>query len=77
MDKEKHICSGFKKSKGLVGKIHSAMHRDYYKCNCNAVVFENEKWWCKKHAPSKIKEREEKSWQTYLARIRRNIELNS
>jgi hypothetical protein len=36
--------------------------------------FENDKWWCKKHAPSKIKEREGKSWENYISKIRKNVE---
>lgn len=77
MEKEINICSGYNKPKGLTGKLHSAHYREYYKCNCKASIFENDKWWCKKHAPSKIKEREDKKWETYISKIRKNVERNS
>ena len=75
--KEKYICSGYNKPRGMVGKLHSSMYRDYYKCDANATIFEDGKHWCKRHAPSKVKEREEKSWQKYLDRLRKNLKLNS
>lgn len=71
------ICSGYNKPKGLTGKLHSASYREHYKCTCKASIFENNKWWCKNHAPSKIKEREEKKWETYISKIRKNVERNS
>lgn len=54
--KEKHICEGYNKSNR--------------KCECKASIFENDKWYCKKHSPTKIKEREEKSWNNYIKKLR-------
>lgn len=58
--KEPHICQGHKK--------------DTFKCTSKASIFENNKWFCKRHAPSKIKEREEKSWDNYIKKINNSKE---
>jgi len=67
-----NVCVGYNKPKGMTGVLHSAHYRDYYKCKCKGTIFENNKWYCKRHAPSKIKEREEKSWDNYVARLFKN-----
>ena len=73
--KEIHICSGYNKpsSTGFSGYIASAILRDKLKCTCKATLFENDKWYCKRHAPSKILEREEKSWATYKNKLFKNM----
>lgn len=69
--KEKHICEGYNKSKGYVGMFIDFTHgKSRRKCECKASIFENEKWYCKKHSPTKIKEREEKSWNNYIKKLR-------
>lgn len=77
MAKEVNLCSGYNKPKGLTGVLHRAFYKSDYKCTCKAALFENGKWYCKRHAPSKIAEREAKSWQRYTERIRKNVEQNS
>ena len=76
MAKEKHICEGHNKPVGMVGLLHYAHYRSYYKCDKIASMFEKNKWWCKRHAPSKIKEREEKAEKRDNERIWRNMERN-
>ena len=67
--KEKEICCGRNKPSGMVGILHAYSYPDYYKCQSKASMFENGRWYCKRHAPSKIKEREAKSeermWEKY------------
>lgn len=70
---EQHLCVGYNKAKGLIGLLHKAHNREHYKCQNKGSIFENEKWYCKRHAPSKIKEREAKSELTYLTKIRMNL----
>ncbi len=41
-------------------------------CNCKAVYFENGSWYCGKHSPSKIEERQLKSYQKWLEKIESN-----
>lgn len=79
MKKETHICSGYNKpsATGFSGACMFYVLKDFLKCTNKATLFENGKWWCKRHAPSKVKEREEKSWEKYIARIRKNVERNS
>lgn len=78
MAKEINICCGRNKPSGTgaSGAIQSVILKELLKCKSKASLFENGKWWCKKHAPSKVKEREEKSWQTYLKKINKNRDLN-
>jgi hypothetical protein len=78
MAKEKHICVSYNKpsAEGASGVVSFYVNRDRFKCTSNATVFEDGKWYCKRHSPSAKKAREEKSWETYMARIRRNLERN-
>ena len=73
---EKHQCSGYKRLATITDKLFAYSHKSYYKCTSNGTIFENGKYWCKRHAPSEVKLREEKKWQTYLNRLRRNLALN-
>ena len=70
MKKEKHICEGKNKTIGYVGIFLDYTYgSSRSNCDKNATIFENGKWYCKRHAPSKIQEREDKSWATYVAKI--------
>lgn len=73
MEQDK-ICSGKNKpsGSGFSGALQSYVLKDLLKCQCKGVLFENNKWWCKKHAPSKIEEREKKAWNNYIKRLNRN-----
>jgi hypothetical protein len=75
MPKEKHICCGYNKAHGMRGVLHKAMYREWYKCDKVAKHFEDNKWYCGNHAPSKIKEREDKAWNRYIDKINRNEQL--
>jgi len=74
--KEPHICQGHKKpsAKGASGAVMFYVLKDTFKCTSKASIFENNKWFCKRHAPSKIKEREEKSWDNYIKKINNSKE---
>lgn len=76
MPKQNHICSAHNKpsATGKSGAIAFYILKDRFKCINKASVFENGKWYCKRHAPSKVAEREEKNWQTYISKIKRNDE---
>lgn len=69
--KEKHICVGYNKpsATGFSGAVAFHVLREILKCKSKASLFENGKWYCKRHAPSKIEEREEKSWATYCKKL--------
>lgn len=70
--KEKHICVGYNKpsATGASGAVMFYVMKDRLKCTNIASLFENDKWYCKRHAPSKIAEREAKSWETYVSKLR-------
>lgn len=74
---EKYICSGYNKSRGMTGMLHFYSYKKYYKCSSKGVIFEEDKWWCKRHAPSKIEEREAKVWNRYIDKINKNVELTN
>lgn len=74
---DKQICCGLNKAVGIVGVLHKSMYSSSYKCTSKGSIFEDDKWWCKRHAPSKIKEREEKSWDKYVSKIYRISEINT
>ena len=69
--KEKNICVSYSKptATGFSGAVAFAVLRENFKCTSKASLFEDGKWFCKRHAPSKIKEREEKSWVTYCNKL--------
>lgn len=69
-------CRGYKKSIGTAGFFHKATNKEHYKCQAKGVLFEDGKWWCKRHAPSEKLKREEKSEAIYMARIRKNLDKN-
>ena len=73
---DKHKCSGYKLPKGMVGMLHKAQFKEHYKCTNIATINENGQWYCKLHAPSKIKEREDKKWNTYVNRINKALDKN-
>jgi hypothetical protein len=74
MKKEKNICCGHNRpsASGVSGVVAFFVLKDRLKCTSKATMFENNKWYCKRHAPSKIEEREEKKWGTYIKKISRN-----
>jgi hypothetical protein len=77
MKKETHICQGRNKRQGYVGLFLDVTYgTDRRKCNSKGVIFENDKWYCKRHAPSVIKLRKEKSEETDRLRIQRNLNRN-
>lgn len=67
----KNICCGYNKpsAKGYSGAVASFMLKNTLKCTNKASLFENNKWYCKRHAPSMVEEREKKSWNTYVNKI--------
>lgn len=58
MAKEKHQCSGRNKDKSMG---FSFCFPEHNRCTSNGSLFENDKWWCKRHAPS-IKEKKRKEY---------------
>jgi len=68
--KKDNICEGKNKIKGYVDVFLDYTYGSSRRlCNNKATIFENNKWYCKKHAPSKIKEREEKAWENYIKKL--------
>ena len=68
--KKGYICQGKNKKKGYVGIFLDFTYGNKRRnCNKKASDFENGKWYCKRHAPSEIKKREEKSELTELKRL--------
>jgi len=67
---EKCGCEiNFSNSRDILSKLINGYNKEY--CNNNAKYFEDGHWYCGKHAPSKIREREDKSykkWQESVAR---------
>jgi hypothetical protein len=77
MAKEIHICQGRKKIQGFVGMFIDYTHgKSRRNCQAKASIFEDGKWYCKRHAPSKIAEREKKAEEADARRIWRNFERN-
>jgi hypothetical protein len=69
--KEKHICSATindKTSRQIMSKMINGFCNEI--CGCNAKYFENDDWYCGKHAPSKISERERISYEKWEAKIK-------
>ena len=71
--KEKHKCSRRKGGQSIMGALLRHSFPDEMECDKNATYFENDRWWCGFHAPSKIKEREDRNEAKYFARIRKNL----
>ena len=68
--KEKHICSATvndKTSRQIMSKMINGYSDEI--CGCNAKYFEDGEWYCGKHAPSKIAERERISYEKWKAKI--------
>jgi len=66
-----NLCSGYNKpsATGASGVVMFSIIKHSLKCRNKAKIFENDKWWCKKHAPSEVAKREEKSWNNYIKRL--------
>lgn len=75
MSKDVKICEGYNKADGYVGVFLDFTYgKSRRRCDFKASMFENGKWYCKKHAPSKIIEREAKANERYMDRIRKSLE---
>ena len=69
--KEKHICSSAindKTSRQIVRKMIHGYSDEI--CGCNAKYFEDGEWYCGKHAPSKIAEREQISYEKWKTKYK-------
>jgi hypothetical protein len=67
---EKHTCSAIvnnNTSRQIIFKMINSMSHDI--CGCSAKYFEDGTWYCGRHAPSKIKERELKSYEKWKAEM--------
>lgn len=70
---EKHICKSiinYRTSRQIMTKMIN--HYPDEVCGLNAKYFENGEWYCGKHAPSKIKEREDKAFLKWEQRRVKN-----
>jgi len=70
--KEKNICSATvndKQSRQILIKVINGYPDE--KCGCSAKYFEQNEWYCGKHAPSKIRERELKSYEKWKSNNKR------
>jgi hypothetical protein len=68
--KEKHICSATvndKTSRQIMSKMINGYKDEL--CGCNAKFCEDGEWFCGKHAPSKIAERERKSYEKWKSKF--------
>jgi hypothetical protein len=68
--KEKHTCSAIinnKTSKQIISKMINGYSDEI--CGCNAKYFEGGYWYCGKHSPSKIAERERISYEKWKAKV--------
>ena len=74
--KKIHICQGKRPCRTFSDAIRRRVNPEQFKCKAKASVFENDKWYCKHHAPSAVAERERKSEETYMRRIHKNMENN-
>jgi len=66
-------------SKEKYNKCSGEIQGDWrsYPCTKNAKYFEDDKWWCGIHAPSKVKERQEKRDAKERAEVAREKELEN
>lgn len=65
------ICSATindKTSKQIMSRMINGYQDEI--CGCKAKYFEDEKWFCGRHAPSKIEERERISFEKWKAKIK-------
>jgi hypothetical protein len=71
MSKIKNICVGYNKpsATGASGVVMFSVIKDTLKCQSKACLYEDGKWYCKRHAPSKKIERENKSWDNYISKL--------
>lgn len=68
--KEKYICSATvndKTSRQIMSKMINGYSDEI--CGFNAKYFEDGEWYCGKHAPSKIAERERINYEKWKAEI--------
>jgi hypothetical protein len=74
--KETHICQGKRPCRTFSAALHRRVNPEAFRCSAKASVFENDKWYCKRHSPAAVAERERKSEQTYYNRMYKNLEMN-
>lgn len=67
--KTKHKCNEVvnQTSRAIISKMINGFDNEV--CGCNAKYFEDKIWYCGRHAPSKIEERETKSYLKWKAKI--------
>jgi hypothetical protein len=68
----KNICSAIvnnKTSRQIITKMLNGYSDEI--CGCNAKYFENNEWYCGRHAPSKIAERERISYEKWKSKIKK------
>ena len=74
--KEIHICQGKRPCRTISDALLRRCYPESFECTAKASILENNKWYCKRHAPSAVAERERKSEETYMRRIYKNMENN-
>jgi len=69
MAKEKHICNTIinQSSRDIISRMINRAKDEI--CGCNAKYNEEGIWYCGRHAPSKVKEREDKSFAAWKAKL--------
>jgi proteasome lid subunit RPN8/RPN11 len=70
MAKEKNICCATindKTSRHIMRKMINGYPDEI--CGCKANYFENNEWYCGKHAPTKIEERQRISYEKWKAKM--------
>ena len=60
MKQEKHRCEG---------SVPDSSGWGYYQCSLNGKYFEDGKYYCEKHAPSKIEEKEQKKSERWARKV--------
>ena len=76
--KPKHTCTSVinhRTSRQIVSKMIS--RSDFERCGNNAKYFENNQWYCGKHAPSKEKERETKRFELWKKQMEDREKTNN
>jgi len=77
MSKEKNKCCA--ETHNGSRDIMSRMINNYEQpiCGVNAKYFEGGHWYCGRHAPSKIRDREEKSYRKWQEQVVKRKELKN
>lgn len=70
VDGKRYTCNcivNYNTSRQIIAKMIQGT--DYERCGCIAKYFEDNQWYCGKHAPSKIKERETKRYEQWKEKM--------